>query len=624
MMDKSILIKAVRVNSFRGLKNIEIELEQTTVLTGMNNVGKTSFLKALQIVFGQRQFLSQDDFYIENNNVSNKIIIDTLIIPIDKEGKREKEFSDDWMILFGESKIKFDDLGYSYIPLRTVSLMDEVTNTIKTKQYILETWVDFQAKDEPKNYWYKLTYDENKNISFKFDEMPFFYMDAKRDILEDIKLKSSYIGKMLSNIEYSKEDIKEIEDKIEELNKTAVEKSDILKIIKDSLIELNSAMDSKNGGVELTPFTKKIRDLNKGLNINYGDGNDSFLMEYHGMGTRSWSSLLTLKAFIEVFKINSNKKDKVFFPIVAIEEPESHLHPNAQKKLYSQINSIVGQKIISTHSPYVASMAQLKELRNFYKKDNVEVGQLDINSFESEDIRKIERQVVNTRGEILFSKCIILFEGETEEQALPIFFEKYFGTNPIEYGVDFIGVGGYGNYLPFIRFAEHFNIQWFIFSDGEKKVIKKLKKDIKILYNIDGDIDLSSYKHITVLDNKAAFEQSLLDEDYLNEIKVSLTKLNGDSYLEKTLKTKNKTAEGRVKTDSICDKCDQNIYTDLYRDYDGDEGFKKFLYDCMTSQKTKFGPIIAEEINNSKKPLPLKVLELFDNIAEAFDIKVVS
>jgi predicted ATP-dependent endonuclease of OLD family len=29
-----------------------VELEQTTVLTGMNNTGKTSFLKALQIASG--------------------------------------------------------------------------------------------------------------------------------------------------------------------------------------------------------------------------------------------------------------------------------------------------------------------------------------------------------------------------------------------------------------------------------------------------------------------------------------------------------------------------------------------------------------------------------------------
>ena len=43
----SILIKTVRIAGFRGLENIEVELEQTTILTGMNNTGKTSFLKAL-------------------------------------------------------------------------------------------------------------------------------------------------------------------------------------------------------------------------------------------------------------------------------------------------------------------------------------------------------------------------------------------------------------------------------------------------------------------------------------------------------------------------------------------------------------------------------------------------
>jgi putative ATP-dependent endonuclease of OLD family len=45
----NILIKTVRIAGFRGLKNIEIALEQTTILTGMNNTGKTSFLKALHL-----------------------------------------------------------------------------------------------------------------------------------------------------------------------------------------------------------------------------------------------------------------------------------------------------------------------------------------------------------------------------------------------------------------------------------------------------------------------------------------------------------------------------------------------------------------------------------------------
>ncbi|MCD5425139.1 MAG: ATP-binding protein [Methanosarcinaceae archaeon] len=48
----SILIKTVRIKGFRGLENIEVDLEQVTVLIGMNNSGKTSFLKAIQIALG--------------------------------------------------------------------------------------------------------------------------------------------------------------------------------------------------------------------------------------------------------------------------------------------------------------------------------------------------------------------------------------------------------------------------------------------------------------------------------------------------------------------------------------------------------------------------------------------
>ncbi len=614
-MSNSILIKTVRVNGFRGLKNIEVELEQTTVLTGMNNSGKTSFLKAMQIALGNRQFLSQDDFYIEGNTIGTQIIVDIMIIPNNTD--ENKNFSEEWEILFTDARIKFTE-DSAYIPLRTIASIDPITNNVRIKQYILQEWIELKFGEDPEHHWYEL--DNGNETSFRFDEIPFFYMDAQRDILEDIKLKSSYIGKMLSKIEYSTEDIAEIEEKIESLNQSAVEKSEILKIIKTALTELNSAMDSTNGGVEITPFTKKIRDLGKGLTISYGDNEDSFLMEYHGMGTRSWSSLLTLKAFVEFFKINSEQNDAVFFPIVAVEEPESHLHPNAQKKLYSQINDIVGQKIISTHSPYIAATAKIEEVRNFYKNEIVECGQINVDELSKEDLRKINRQVINTRGEIFFSKCLVLFEGETEEQALPIFFDKYFGKTSVELGVDFVGVGGYGNYLPFIRFAEYLKIPWIILSDGETPVVKKLKKDIKKVYKLD-TVDLSTFTNIFILEDGADFERYLLNEGFIEEIKLAFEKLESVTYLEEELLQKNGTVQKRIKTASTCSDCEQNIYEDILRNYDGDEGFKDFLYDCMTSQKTQFGPVIAETIVASANELPQLIRNLFAKIKNVLNIE---
>ncbi|MFN6077832.1 MAG: ATP-dependent endonuclease, partial [Bacteroidota bacterium] len=66
--------------------------------------------------------------------------------------------------------------------------------------------------------------------------------------------------------------------------------------LETTLRELDTAMDNTNNNVQLTPFTKKVRDLNKGIRINYSE----FSMDYHGMGTRSWSSLLVLKSFLNL------------------------------------------------------------------------------------------------------------------------------------------------------------------------------------------------------------------------------------------------------------------------------------------------------------------------------------
>ena len=79
----SILIEKIRIKGFRGLNNIELSLQDTTILTGANNAGKTSVLKALQLALGNRAFLTIDDFNISNNIRTDSIIVDIRIIPVD-------------------------------------------------------------------------------------------------------------------------------------------------------------------------------------------------------------------------------------------------------------------------------------------------------------------------------------------------------------------------------------------------------------------------------------------------------------------------------------------------------------------------------------------------------------
>lgn len=580
----NILIKTVRIAGFRGLKNIEVELEQNTILTGMNNSGKTSFLKALQLVLGSRQFISSDDFFIQRSSAADKIIVDLLIVPIGNDGKRCDNFSEEWEILFTTERLKINDEGSSFVPLRTIIAFDTIKYSYKTLYFILQVWPEFKQGDIN---WFDIS--NGKETNFHFDEIPFFYMDAQRDILTDIKLRSSYLGKMLSKMQYSDDTTKRIESMIELLNEEVVSSSDILSNIRTNLEYLDTAMDSHGEGVKITPFAKSVRDLNKGLSIYYADHQDSFSMEYHGMGTRSWSSLLTLKSFISFISLNTQKNNSVFFPILAIEEPEAHLHPNAQKKLFRQIDAIEGQKIISTHSPYIAAEANIGQIRNFYKGSPVTCGKIDASSLTDEDIRKINRQVTNTRGEIFFSKLIVFFEGETEEQALPIFAQKHFNKTPVEMGLDFVGVGGYGNYLPFLRFAEALKIPWLIFSDAENTPDKNIKHSVQQQFSNCGSTKNES-NCIVFVDDGNNFEKQLICDGFCDEIRKVIASFDVyENEHHRAAKEPNRLIEIEEYTD---DK----------------------LYEIITGGKTKYGPAIAEQIIISGKDLPPKVICLFSKI----------
>ncbi|MDI5893889.1 ATP-dependent nuclease [Flavobacterium algoritolerans] len=602
-----ILLKQVRIYGFRGLENIEIDFEPNTILVGCNNSGKTTLLKALQLALSNSLSISIDDFFYCEARMSNKIIIDVLMIPVDGDFSQIDEFEDDWHSVITTDRITLTDEGKQILSFRTIIEEDFSKKTYRKKQYIIDEWAKFEDGGIS---WYENEYD--KDLNFYFDEIPFFYIDANRDILDDIKSKTSYFGRLLSTIEYDSNDKEAIEELIKELNRRTIESSDVLSNIESTLLELDTAMDNPENTVSLTPFTKKLKDLNKGVNITYSE----FSMDYHGMGTRSWSSLLVLKSFLQYYKRKFEASAKMYFPIIAIEEPESHLHPNAQKKLYSQLKSIPGQKIISTHSSYIAGSAELKEIRSLTKNNsNVEVKKIEVTEFSPEDIRKIERHVVNTRGELFFSKAIILCEGETEEQSLPLLIKKHFGKDVIELGIDIVGIGGGGNYFPFINFAEKLGINWYVLSDGEIPILKKLKKDLKKLTNSTEDIDLLNYKNICFFDDGDDFENYLLRCGFQDEIELCLNELL-QGRLEDKIIEKDGTLKNRNKTANICETCNQNIFEDVLRDYSVDGGRLLALNDLLSDSKTKYPPILSELIYNSDKEMPAKIIELFEEVSK--------
>jgi len=642
----SILIDKIRIANYRAIKEIEINLSPLTMLVGANNAGKTTFLKALNLALGiDKRNISKEDFFDDGtkNPDDNIILIDIRIIPFDIEtGKRKPEFDDQWAENDFSGKIISDiETQEQYYCFRTKGFFD-FEKGYQIDIVTLKQWAEW-------NDWKNPKYEGDVNRSLRPVSIPLIFMDAQRDIQQDLKDKTSFLGKLTSHPNIPKDEIIEIEKKLQDINTEIINSSPVLLHLKEKLEELKNTINSQGEGVEILSVNKKIRDLGRNLNINFQDDNQqSFPLEYHGMGTRSWASLLTLNAYISWIQLQKDKQKNPYFPILALEEPESHLHPNAQRHLFKQLKIIPGQKIISTHSPFVASQCDLLDLRHFYKVGNeLKVGQILSSEKDEEKIKnllteidedpnneglkrknhqlrsriliekrakinnkekkKIEREVMNTRGELIFAKAIILFEGETEEQALPIFAEEYFKCYPFEIGFNFIGVGGNGNYSPFLSIAKFLNIPWYILSDADNDTISKVNSQIKSVFGN------KNYDKVVFLNTNQDFEAFLLEDGYKEVLINAINKIENDDDF--------------FPTKFINKFNDQKGKDDINRNYknDSDGGEKRALLDCLRGAKTDYPQEIAEQIilkkdENGNCKFPSKIKELFDKINN--DLKI--
>lgn len=479
----SIIIDTIRIAGFRGIKNVETTLPRVAVLIGPNNSGKTSFLKALQLILGDySRFVSEEDFYIETGNTrSSRILVDIRIIPLDSNGNKSTTFNEDWATEFGD-KIKAEANSDQFVAVRVRCQLNAIKGGYETNRFTLERWPNFDN-------WADESIKETR-MPQRLDSIPFYAIDAQRDIHVELKERSSYIGRVLSNVDYSEEDINAIETLIQTVNEEAVSKSDDLSQLRENLANLNQSFQG-DGNAEITPFPKKVRDLSKHFTVHFGSNDEgTFSMEYHGMGTRSWASLLAVKALIKLADDRHQAEVQPFFPILGAEEPEAHLHPNAQRTLYRQLAQTSGQIIVSTHSPYLCAMSDISDIRSFTRTS----GRLEIQSMSftmsQEDKKVIAREILSKRGELLFSSALILCEGITEEQIIPAMFEIICERRLHESGVSCVSIGG-KNYAPFVKLACSLGIPTFIISDNDGSTKREIEAQLRRLKNKTG-LELST------------------------------------------------------------------------------------------------------------------------------------
>lgn len=593
-----IKIVEVRIRNFRSLKEVDVQLDWLTVLIGENNAGKTSFLDALFAAIGVgRHNILLDDIYLALSETKvpkdREVIIDLLIRPTDSSGNLIDTFPDGsyWIELYGDGISQDDGDGKEFVAIRTQMRWDATEGGYEIERKFLGDWQNPIRLDQSK---------VTSSVSaYQIKPLALYLLDAKRDIKEEFQSRNSFWYKLISDLGLENDQINIIEDALDRINEDIISGSGVLGHIQTHLNDLYKTIGGDRESVSITPIPRHLRDLSKGIDVNYSTkGAQSFPLARHGMGTRSLAAVLTFRAYM-TWK-QEIAKDNNIHPILALEEPESHLHPQAQRALFKQIEEIPGQRIISTHSPYIVSQANITQCCHFRKiGGNTIVTKIDKNTLNQEDIRKIDRMVINTRGDLLYARALVFFEGDTEEQAFPVFAEKYWEQQPNSLGITFIGIGG-RNYLPFLRLAVNFGIIWYIFSDGEEDTCKTLRNQLRQI----GITDYTTLPNVFILPEHHNFESYLVANMYEPAILAMLDKYHSTTnYLD----------------DYITRMDGQRLNKRTIRDYKSSGGRERALRDVLSENKTQYGKPLAEEITSSSDEslrFPPLIRSLFEKMSD--------
>jgi putative ATP-dependent endonuclease of the OLD family len=495
-------ISDLRIKGFRTFKQETILRfhEGVNVIIGHNNAGKTTVIKALELLFSEkRKRLTIDDF---NKNITiedlmkapPKIVISAILTESDKE----EDYSDDlvtvsiWLIKIA-SPYKAQITYEFFLPDKE---LDDYINDMKKidSDNINDYWNEIQytylrkyvSKIYVGNPEYKNIIDW-ENIK-KFD---FQFLTAIRDVERDlftghntllkevIDFFMDYEIKIDSNIDESEKKRKIREKKIrfskdaQVLIKTLQErmekgKGHMLRYVQNTGAGFDNLQPSLDGTIldtELYSALKLIVENETGIKlpaVNNGLGYNNLI----------YISLLLAKMQKDASGEYLGSNAKVF-SILAIEEPEAHLHPNMQYKflkfLKQNNETEVRQIFITSHSPNITAAVDLDDLIILYKeKDEISVsypGKVFSNSDEDIKSKKyVQRFIDVTKADIFFARNIILVEGLAEQLLIPEF-ARSIEEDLTDSHTSVINIGG--------RYFEHF-LKLFDTSKNPNAIKKKV------------------------------------------------------------------------------------------------------------------------------------------------------
>lgn len=381
-------LSSFSVNNYRSItKAHKIQTDSMTVLVGKNNEGKSNILRALNVAMNLMKLYAENpralSSYRRYYNYK-KLYNWEYDYPVSLQEKNANGNSSiDLVFELSESEIA---------DIRSITGI-RLTSGIPVRVYINATNARI---DIPKGGTHAFSDPENKQkiIEYVCKKIDFIFIPAVRTERDSLQVIRELIENELAALENDPEYLSAMEtvNKLQEsvLNRIACE------IVTPLQEYLPSVRDVR---ISVQKEQRRVA-LRKDIEVTIDDGTPTPI-EFKGDGIKSLTALAMLN--------NSSQSDKV--SVIAIEEPESHLHPESARQLHETIIALSQnhQVVLTTHSPLFVNRVDLKS-------------NIIVNSGKATAVKKIKeiRDVLGTRvsDNLINAEFALVVEGETDKITL--------------------------------------------------------------------------------------------------------------------------------------------------------------------------------------------------------------
>lgn len=451
-------LRRLEIENFRGIRKLTMHLDDLIVLIGENNTGKTALLHALKVCLrdlGPRKRVVFDpfDFHLKDDTSEP-----SSAAPISITVTFGEATANEWD---AARQRRLKDLvqvdpsfGLSSITLRVTCAYNA------QERDFAQNWDFLNPQGQP------LPGKGEQALGTLQREVAFYLLDALRDAGKNFDAKGPFWRPFLKDGQLSADKKIEIETKLSELNELVVSSHGTFEKACELLKKVQDVVPMQAGDVvSIEAVPGRIFDMLAKAQVHLGTMTGAKVpVGRHGEGTQSLAVLMLFAAFLDLSTSGANK-DRA--PLVALEEPEAHLHPSAVRTLWKTIERIPGQKLVSTHSGDLLSQVPVSVVRRLARTANgVESFQLNAGTLNATEQRMFDFHIRHARGELLFARCWLLGEGETE---VTLFHEiaRHLGIDLERAGVRCIPYRMGASVELFLKVARDFGIRCCALTDND-------------------------------------------------------------------------------------------------------------------------------------------------------------